>query len=146
MVKHVSLALLAAGTAMSVWAQQAPKVVGKFANVTGLVLVSTGDASVNAANGASFAVGNRVRALPSAGATLKFDNGCELTINANESVTVNENNQCKLAAFPAPVGSQMAGAVGGAGAGAATPAAAIVAGGVAAGVIIYQNNKKTSGS
>ena len=140
MIKHISIALLAAGTAVSVWAQQAPKVVGKFANVTGLVTVSTGDALANAANGASFAVGSRVVATASGGATLKFDNGCELTIKANESVTVDENNQCKLAAIPTAVPGAVA-------AGAGSNFVPLwLAGGAAAAVIVYNSNKKTSGS
>lgn len=138
MIKHISVALLAAGTAMSVWAQ-APKVVGKFANVTGLVTVSSGGALANAANGASFAVGSRVFAT-AGGATLKFDNGCELTIQANESVTVDENNQCKLAAIPF-------GAPGAVAAGAGANMVPLwLAGGAAVAVIVANSNKKTSGS
>ena len=140
MIKHVTIALLAAGTAVSVWAQQAPKVVGKFANVTGLVTVSSSDALANAANGASFAVGSRVVATASGGATLKFDNGCELTIKANESVTVDENNQCKLVAIPFGVPGVTAAAAG------SNIFPIVLAGGAVAAVVITQSNKKTSGS
>lgn len=142
MIKHVAIALLAAGTAVSVWAQQAPKVVGKFANVTGVVLVSTVDASISAANGVPFAVGSRVVATASGGATLKFDNGCELTIKANESVIVDENAQCKLAAAAVPPSPSGAGA---AGAG-SNIFPIVLAGGAVAAVVITQSNKKTSGS
>ncbi len=147
MFKQICIALLAAGTAMSALAQgtQAPKVVGKFANVTGLVTVSTADSLANAVNGASFAIGSRVVATASGGVTLKFDNGCDLTLKANESVTVSENSQCKLAALPSTGPSVVPAA--GVGAGTSALGPVLLVGGAAIAVVFSRNgNNKTSGS
>lgn len=140
-MKQVSVALLAACAAMSVWGQ-APKVVGKFANVIGLVTISSGESLSNVVNGGAFAVGSRVVATASGGVTLKFDNGCDLTLKANESVTVDENNKCTLVAIPsgAPGASTAAGAGG-------TLGPALILGGTAGAVVLIgRNNNKTSGS
>ncbi|HWR80003.1 MAG TPA: hypothetical protein VN303_07375 [Pseudomonas sp.] len=140
MIKRLVIALLAATSAMSVWAQ-APKVVGKFANLTGLVTVSSGDSLSSAVNGGVFAVGNRVVTTSSGGVTLKFDNGCDLTLNANESVTVDENNQCKLAAIPTRGQTMVA-----AGAGGNFVPFWFAGGGALAVILTTQKNTKISGS
>jgi hypothetical protein len=143
MINKYVLAVLFIGSSVSAWAQT-PKIVGKFANVTGLVTVSNGDSLSSAVNGGGFAVGNRVVSTASGGATLKFDNGCELTLKANESVTVDENNKCALVAALPP--SVVAGAAGGvSGAGALGPTL-IVAGMAAVMITSSRASKKTSGS
>lgn len=94
-MKRISMALLAAITAVSVWAQ-APKVVGTLLNVTGLVTVSRGDQLVNAVNNDPLVVGNRIITTNSGGVTLSFRNGCIVTLKPNQSFTVPDSTDCAV--------------------------------------------------
>ena len=140
-MKKIAVFLLAASAALSVWAQ--PKVVGKLNNVQGLVTVSAGDQLANAVSGAPLIVGNRIITTSSGAVTLSFDNGCDVTLKANESITVQEGRDCAaLLASVSPVGAPVAVAAGG-----SSLLPGLIATGGAIAIIIGSNNKnKTSGS
>ena len=96
-MKRFSIALLATVAAVSVFAQdpkQEPKVVGKLAGVSGLVTVTFGDKLTNAENGGPLILKSRIVSTSSGGATLKFANGCDVTLKGEESITVSDNSNC----------------------------------------------------
>jgi hypothetical protein len=143
-MKKILIALLAAVTAVSVWAQE-PKVIGKIVNVAGLVTVTRGDSLVNATNDAPLMADSRIVTTGSGKATLQFDNGCDITLENNQSITVKDGQTCTaLWAAVNSNGAQVATAVA-AGSSNLVPGLILVAGAI--GVIITSNNKnKSSGS
>ncbi len=144
-MKNVAMALLACVSAMSVWAQD-PKFIGRFVDVTGLVTVSSGGQLSNVANGMPFAVGSRVITTSGGGATLRFDNGCEVVLKVNQSLTVTENKDCAaLLASVQPVGVPPAPAVAAAGSSNLVPGL-IFTGAAVVAIITSNRNNRTSGS
>jgi len=145
-----SIGLLATMVAASVLAQepkQEPQVVGKLADVSGLVTVTFGDKLTNAEKGGPLIVKSRIVSTSSGSVTLKFDSGCEVTLKGQESITVSDNNNC--AALWASVQQYGAGAPVSvaAGTGSSNLIPGLILGAGAIGIIVSNNNKnKTSGS
>ncbi len=126
------------------FAQNQPKVVGKLSDVQGLVTVSSGNQLINATQGAALVVGNRIITTSSGGATLDFDNGCNITLKANESITVRDTTDCKaLLASVSPVGGAAPGTAVAAGGGSAGPWV-IGAGAVAIALIVNSRNNNSN--
>jgi hypothetical protein len=151
-MKRAFILLLAALTVMSAWAQGQktnPKIVGKLEDVQGLVTVSVGDQLINAFTGAALVVDTRIVTSSTGSVTLSFDNGCDIKLKPNESLTVKDGATC--AALLASVGQVAAPA-----AATAVPAASVAVastGGLLVGgalgiaaVLINQNSSKLSGS
>jgi len=137
--------LIATFAALSVWAQQ-PKVVGKLINVTGLVTISSGNQASNVVEGAPLVVDDRIITTSTGGVTLDFDNGCDVTLKANESIKVSDEKDCAaLWAGVTPVGGPVAVAAA-VGTSSMIPALVIGAGGAAAIIISNNNKNKSSGS
>lgn len=146
-MKKIAIAFLATVSALSAWAQE-PKVVGKLANVTGLVTVSRGGQLTNATNGGQLVVGSRIISLSSGGVTLKFDNGCDVTLKENESITVSDSKECTaLLAGVSPMVATGTVPVVASGVGASSLIPVVIFGGSALGAIVASTrNNKTSGS
>ena len=144
-MKRIAIALIATFAALSVWAQQ-PKVVGKLINVTGLVTVSSGNQVSNVVEGAPLVVEDRIITTSTGGVTLDFDNGCDVTLKANESIKVSDDKDCAaLWAGVTPVGGPVAVAAA-VGTSSMIPALIIGAGGAAAIIISNRDKNKASGS
>ena len=144
-MKKIAIALITAVAALSAWAQQ-PKAIGKIVNVTGLVTVTSGSRLSNATEGAPLIVDDRIITTSTGGVTLDFDNGCDVTLKANESIKVSDTNDCAaLWAAVNPVGAPVAVAAA-AGTSSMIPALIIGAGGAAAIIISNNNKNKSSGS
>ena len=144
-MKRIAIALIATFAALSVWAQQ-PKVVGKLINVTGLVTVSSGNQASNVVEGAPLVVDDRIITTSTGGVTLDFDNGCDVTLKANESIKVSDEKDCAaLWAGVTPVGGPVAVAAA-VGTSSMIPALVIGAGGAAAIIISNRDKNKASGS
>ena len=144
-MKKVAIALITAVAALSAWAQQ-PKAIGKLVNVTGLVTVSSGSRLSNATEGAPLIVDDRIITTSTGGVTLDFDNGCDVTLKANESIKVSDEKDCAaLWAGVTPVGGPVAVAAA-VGTSSMIPALIIGAGGAAAIIISNNNKNKSSGS
>ena len=144
-MKKVAIALITAVAALSAWAQQ-PKAIGKLVNVTGLVTVSSGSRLSNATEGAPLIVDDRIITTSTGGVTLDFDNGCDVTLKANESIKVSDEKDCAaLWAGVTPVGGPVAVAAA-VGTSSMIPALVIGAGGAAAIIISNNNKNKSSGS
>ncbi len=144
-MKRIAIALIATFAALSVWAQQ-PKVVGKLINVTGLVTVSSGNQVSNVVEGAPLVVDDRIITTSTGGVTLDFDNGCDVTLKANESIKVSDEKDCAaLWAGVTPVGGPVAVAAA-VGTSSMIPALIIGAGGAAAIIISNRDKNKASGS
>jgi len=132
MKKALIVLLVAGSAALSAWAQapqNQPKVVGKLIKVEGLVTVSSGQSLANAVNDAKLIVGSRIVTTSSGFVTLNFDNGCDIRLEPNQSVTVEDSNNC--AAILAAVQTLPVVAAAGAGAGLLVPALILVGGGLA---------------
>ena len=142
-MKRIAIALIATFAALSVWAQQ-PKVVGKLINVTVLVTISSGNQASNVVEGAPLVVDDRIITTSTGGVTLDFDNGCDVTLKANESIKVSDDKDCAaLWAAVTPVGGPAAVVT----ATSSTIPALVIGAGGAAAIIISNNNKnKSSGS
>lgn len=96
-MKKIFALLFAASVATAGWAQGAPaesKVVGKLADVRGLVTVGSGDRLTNAVSGAPLVAGSRIITTASGGVSLVYDNGCHIALLPNESFTVKEDCNC----------------------------------------------------
>jgi hypothetical protein len=145
-MKRIAIALIATFAALSVWAQQ-PKVVGKLINVTGLVTQSVaGTRLSNVVEGAPLVVDDRIITTSTGGVTLDFDNGCDVTLKANESIKVSDEKDCAaLWAGVTPVGGPVAVAAA-VGTSSMIPALIIGAGGAAAIIISNRDKNKASGS
>jgi len=144
-MKRIAIALIATFAALSVWAQQ-PKVVGKLINVTGLVTISSGNQASNVVEGAPLVVDDRIITTSTGGVTLDFDNGCDVTLKANESIKVSDEKDCAaLWAGVTPVGGPVAVAAA-VGTSSMIPALIIGAGGAAAIIISNRDKNKASGS
>lgn len=145
-MRRIFLAILAAAAASSVLAQD-PRIVGKLAGVQGLVTVAGGDQLSNAVAGAPLVVGNRIITTSGGGATLVFNNGCEVVLKANESITVTETRNCEaILASVLPVG-EIPGAGASFLAGGSSTNTWLVGGAVGlAAILSRQNDSKLSGS
>lgn len=146
-MKKFAIAFLTTVVALSAWAQD-QKTVGKLANVTGLVTISRGGQLANATNGGPLVVGSRIISTSTGGATLKFDNGCDVTLKANESFTVSENKDCSVllaGVSPVVTPAGVPAAVSVAGSSGLAPVLIFTASSI--GVVVASNVKnKTSGS
>ena len=112
---YVAAVLVSASCVFSASAQTAPKPIGKMTDVQGLVTVTRGDQLVSAAKDAPFLVNDRIVTTSSGGITLDFDNGCDVTLKANQSIIVRDSRDCKaLLALVTPVGGVVPVAAGGA--------------------------------
>ena len=117
---------------------QADDSVAKLSQFKGKVWVNTGKTSVPAQADMPLIKGYRVLVLGDSSARLVYKSGCVLNLEANSSLTVENQEQCKAALLTQSSGAQAAEA-GGASATTAglsewTPA--LIAGAAAAGVII----------
>ena len=96
------VALASAFVAASVFAQ-AP--LGTVGNVQGLVTVTVGTTGTTAVPGSVISDGMRVVTASSSSVTLRLNNGCTLTLQPNQAVTVLERMTCQeLTAAVRPVG------------------------------------------
>lgn len=144
-MKKLATALVAVSAVLSVSAQE-PKFVGRLINVTGLVTIGNSVGLSNVTERTRFAVGDRIVTTGSAGVTLDFDNGCDVTLKENESIKVSDSNDCAaLWAAVNPSGGAMGAAAAAAGGSGVLPGVILVGGGVAA-IIISRDKTKTSGS
>lgn len=82
--------LLASGT---VWAQ-APKVLGATTDVKGLVTVSDGRTVASVVNRSPIIDGARFVTSSTGSVTLKFDQGCDIKLEPNQSLVVRDSNPC----------------------------------------------------
>ena len=117
---------------------QADDAVAKLSPFKGKVWVNTGKTSVPAQAGMPLSKGYRILVLSDSSARLVYNNGCMLNLEANSSLTVENQEQCKAALLIQSSGAQAA-EVGGASATAAglsewTPA--LIAGAAVTGLII----------
>ena len=88
----------------------------------------------------------RIMTSSTGGVTLDFDNGCDVTLKANESIKVSDEKDCAaLWAAVTPVGGPVAVAAA-VGTSSMIPALIIGAGGAAAIIISNNNKNKCSGS
>lgn len=133
-MKKFVVLLVASSAAFLVSAQGAPKAVGKLTNVQGFVTIAGGGQLANAVSGAALIVGNRIITTSGGGVTLAYDNGCSVTLKANESFTVQANSDCSaLLASVGSVGGPAPAAVG------ASPNL-LVAGGMSAAAALLQGS------
>lgn len=148
MKRALVVILLAGSAALSAWAQapqKEPKVVGKLVNVEGIVMVSSGQSLANAVNGTNLIVGNRIATTSSGAVTLNFDNGCDIKLKANESITVVSSDNC--AALLAAVRPVPGAGVPVAAAGSVSLVPVVLfAGGAAAVIATQRSQNRTSGS
>ncbi len=96
-MKRALFLLLATVVTVSAWAQERPessKVLGKIQEVRGLVTVISGAQLINAVSGAPLVRGTRIASASSGGATFVYDNGCHISLKANESYLVEEDCDC----------------------------------------------------
>ena len=99
--------LLCAGAASA----QAPGVLGKVANVEGVVTISDGVTVGTAVPGTVITQGNRFVTASSGAARLTMDNGCVINLKPNESLLIDSKLSCReLIASVQAVGSNAAAA------------------------------------
>ena len=108
---------------------QADDSVAKLSQFKGKVWVNTGKTSVPAQAGMPLIKGYQVLVLADSSARLVYNNGCVLNLEANSSLTLENQEQCKAALLIQSSGGQAA-----AGLSEWTPA--LIAGAAAAGIII----------
>jgi hypothetical protein len=98
-MKRMAFLLIAAFSAMSfslaaLGQQSQPKVVGKLKDVKGLVTVTTGDMLATAVSGAPLIADTRIVATSSGEVILNFDIGCDIKLEANQSIRVRDGLNC----------------------------------------------------
>jgi hypothetical protein len=114
-------------------------VLGKVAEVQGIVTVSDGATMSTAIPGTVITDGNRVVTATSGAARLTMDNGCVINLKPNESLTIKGGLSCRelLAAVQSvasnTAGAAVGGGAGGGGLGAGLAAGAVLAAGLAGG-------------
>jgi hypothetical protein len=109
---------------------QAP--LGTVGNVQGLVTITDGATGSTVVTGSPITNGMRFVATSGGSAVLRLNNGCVLTLQPGQAVTVLQNMTCQQ--LTAAV--QQAGGVTVAGAGGSGGTGALAAGGLAAGVLV----------
>ena len=135
MVRLTFTALLATALACGPVFAQSARTVAKLTNVQGSVLVSGETGMSTGTNGLVLAPGVRVITTAGAKATVNYDTGCDVNLDADSSYTVKEREDCALAAVvPAGAGA-------GVNTGLLIGAAALI--GVTA-YAIYDNNRSRS--
>lgn len=73
---------------------QAPKSAASLASVSGSVLVNRGEQFVAGADGDVLSSGDRVMAMEGASAILRYDDGCDVTVEGGTVVTLDEGSPC----------------------------------------------------
>ncbi|HPL80417.1 MAG TPA: hypothetical protein PKY40_15505 [Burkholderiaceae bacterium] len=113
-------------------------------NVTGLVTQSFRNQLSNVVEKMPLYVDARIMTSSTGGVTLDFDNGCDVTLKANESIKVSDDKDCAaLWAAVTPVGGPAAVVTA---TSSTIPALVIGAGGAAAIIISNRDKNKSSGS
>lgn len=79
----------------AVWAQATPKILGAAADVKGLVTVSDGTTVSSVVNRSPIVDGARFVTSSTGSVTLKFDQGCDIKLEPNQSLVVRGNNRCE---------------------------------------------------
>jgi len=113
----------------------APKSSASLADVAGSVLVNRGEQFVAGADGDVLGAGDRVMAMEGSVAVLRFDDGCDVTVESGTVVTLDEGSPCAgwmLATEAVAPGGLAVGA--GAGTAAVSPWVYVPAGLLAAGL------------
>lgn len=91
MIKRLfAVSLLCLGSAVC-----AQTVVGKVVEVKGIVTVSDGVTVGTAVPGTPVAQGNRFVTASSGFAKLSIDNGCDITLQPNQALTIGSDRSCK---------------------------------------------------
>lgn len=107
-MKRTAICILAASAALSSWAQgpnDKAEVVGKLVDVEGLVTVSQGNQLANALNNAPLVKDSRIITTSSGRVKLVFNNGCEIVLQPNRLLVVDDGRNCAaLLASARPVG------------------------------------------
>jgi hypothetical protein len=117
--------LVLAGSAV---AQGTVPVVGKTADVQGLVTMSVGTTVSNVTGTLGVVDGSRFVTSSNGTVTIKLDNGCEIKLEPNQSLVVDKSKPCAaLIASVQPVGAP--GAVAGGARGALMAAGLLIGGG-----------------
>jgi hypothetical protein len=88
----LSLALVYAAAAQA--QPTAPKSSASLADVSGSVLVNRGEQFVAGTDGDVLGAGDRVMAMEGSTATLRFDDGCDVTVEGGTVVTLDEGSPC----------------------------------------------------
>jgi hypothetical protein len=109
---------------------QAP--LGTVGNVQGLVTITDGATGSTVVTGSPITNGMRFVATSGGSAVLRLNNGCVLTLQPGQAVTVLQNMTCQqlTAAVQQVGGTNVAGASGSAGTGALATGGLLVGGGV----------------
>ncbi|MDE2445265.1 MAG: hypothetical protein KGO94_03740 [Alphaproteobacteria bacterium] len=127
---------------------QAAVSVAELGSIQGKVLVNKGEGFVALTNGTELNAGDRVMVGKDSAATIAYANGCAVSVNAAQVVTVAKTAPCKAGASVSVVGSNLVAPVadvpGGyapaAGLGAALPLLLIGGGAAVVGGILILNN------
>lgn len=72
----------------------APKASAIVIEMSGSVMVNTGEQFVAVPDGTAVNVGDRVMALDDSGALLRYSDGCDVKVAAGTVVTLNEGSPC----------------------------------------------------
>jgi hypothetical protein len=91
----VALALAISASAISQTQSTNPIQIGTVDDVQGLVTVSDGSSVGNAVKGAPVVDGTRYVTSSTGSATLKMDNGCNVHLNPNQSLVVQDKQDCE---------------------------------------------------
>ena len=135
-------ALAAALVALPAIAQDANS---KLVIIEGSVMLNTGEQYADAVVDAATKEGDRVMAMEGARAVIRFDDGCDLEVEAGTIVTVPEKSPCAGAVVSVEKAVSSSGSVaGGAGKGLLRPAVLIPAAIVGACLAIDGNDDKTN--
>jgi hypothetical protein len=68
--------------------------LGTFKSVDGIVTVTEGTGGSTASSGGTFRAGQHIVTTPGSSVTLDFGNGCTVTLQPNQSVTLNSASNC----------------------------------------------------
>jgi hypothetical protein len=87
-----SVVAVAAFAAMGVASAADP--VASVAEMSGLVTVSQGDKMGNAVKGTQLVPGSVVATSASSSAVIRYKQGCDVKLEANQSLKINDSNPC----------------------------------------------------
>lgn len=144
MIKSLfTVSLLCLGAAVSA---QTPAIVGKVAEVQGVVTISNGLTVGTAVPGTVITEGNRFVTASAGAARLTMDNGCVINLKPNESLVIDSRLSCReLLASIQSVGTQSAAVAVGGGAGLGKGLAG-VGGLLLAGAVANSTSNNSSGT
>ena len=146
-MKKLTLALALTAFASTATVAMAADAIGVAKNVQGMVTVSQGNTMGNLVNGLDIFDGMRLAATSTGGALIKLNNGCEISLAANQSIVIDAALDCKalMASVKGPaVGGGGGGFAAGGAIGGALPIGLAL--GYGTGVRNWTKQKNSSGS